>query len=337
MSSGCGRNTVAWWRGCGRPVRPGRPTPTWPTPCFPTRCSRVSRGSLVPPAPCPAPCPAARPAPAVADAVLPQRLYPAPSAQPSTSWASCGGCWSTSSGGCGCSTWCRRARLPSSAAWRSACASSASPSGVAPHSPGGGGRVPLGAWGRPWALPEPRPPCLGPPRCQCRESVVRAGGSGVTARRGTRQTCRACSELLLGPRAGQEPSRCHVASSESLPKESLMEGLLAEGQAGQRVPQAVWVLVGAQEFPPQATEAGERAVLEGGLLTRPGGEVWGEKCCGSPGLLSLPASVSLCWKPEGRNTPTRQVVGWVSPPSTEQAEHGPGSGAGPFVLSCCSG
>lgn len=158
----------------------------------------------------------------------------------------------------------------------------------------------------------------------------------MTARRGTRQTCRACSELLLGPRAGQEPSRCHVASSESLPKESLMEGLLAEGQAGQRV--AVWVLVGAQEFPPQATEAGERAVLEGGLLTRPGGgEIWGEKCCGSPGPLSLPASVSLCRKPEGRNTPTRQVVGWVSPPSTEQAEHGPGSGAGPFVLSCCSG
>lgn len=134
MSSGCGRNTVAWWRGCERPVRPGRPTPTSPTPCFPTRCSRVSRGSLVPPAP----CPAARPAPAVADAVLPQRPYPAPSARPSTSWASCGGCWSTSSGGCGCSTWCRRARLPSSAAWRSECASSASPSGVAPHSRGGG-------------------------------------------------------------------------------------------------------------------------------------------------------------------------------------------------------
>lgn len=51
MSSGCGRSTAAWWRGCGRPVRRGRPTPTWPTPCFRMRCYRVSPSSQLPPTP----------------------------------------------------------------------------------------------------------------------------------------------------------------------------------------------------------------------------------------------------------------------------------------------
>lgn len=41
-----------------------------------------------------------------------QRQCQAQSARPSISWASCGGCWSMSSGGCACSTWCRRAHLP---------------------------------------------------------------------------------------------------------------------------------------------------------------------------------------------------------------------------------
>ncbi|EGW05343.1 TFIIH basal transcription factor complex helicase subunit [Cricetulus griseus] len=50
----------------------------------------------------------------LANPVLPdERPCQAPSALPSTSWASCGGCWSTSSGGCACSMWYRRALLPS--------------------------------------------------------------------------------------------------------------------------------------------------------------------------------------------------------------------------------
>lgn len=77
---------------------------------------------------CPAP-PAPIP-PMPDDPVSPQRRSLAPSARPSTSWASCGGCWSLSSGGCACSTWCRRVPPPSSAAWPSACASSVSPSGA---------------------------------------------------------------------------------------------------------------------------------------------------------------------------------------------------------------
>lgn len=89
----------------------------------------VLQGEPLPP---PRPCPLALGA--AADKRSPQRRCRAPSAQPSTSWASCGGCWSTSSGGCARSTWCRRAPPPSSAAWRSACASSASPSGAAPRS-----------------------------------------------------------------------------------------------------------------------------------------------------------------------------------------------------------
>lgn len=47
-SSVCGTSTGAWWRGCGRPAPPGRPTPTWPTPCCPTRCCRVSPPPLCP-------------------------------------------------------------------------------------------------------------------------------------------------------------------------------------------------------------------------------------------------------------------------------------------------
>lgn len=103
--------------------------PTWPTPCCPTKCCRVSRAPRLAPAPPPPPPPAW----CLAEPVSPQRRCPAPSARPSTSWASCAACWSTSSGACGCSTWSRRARPPSSAAWPSACASSASPSGVPPH------------------------------------------------------------------------------------------------------------------------------------------------------------------------------------------------------------
>lgn len=128
-SSVCGTSTGAWWRGCGRPAPPGRPTPTWPTPCCPTRCCRVSPPPLCPRPPRWAPGTPPSPPPTQAEPVSPQRRCRAPSARPSTSWASCGGCWSTSSGGCGCSTWCRRARPPSSAAWPSASASSASPSG----------------------------------------------------------------------------------------------------------------------------------------------------------------------------------------------------------------
>lgn len=49
----------------------------------------------------------------VADPFSLQRQCRAPSARLSTSWASCGACWSTSSGGCACSMWCRRAPPPS--------------------------------------------------------------------------------------------------------------------------------------------------------------------------------------------------------------------------------
>lgn len=126
--SACGMSTGAWWRACGRPALPGKPTPTWPTPCCRTRCCRVSRCLLRDPL-----CVLLSPGVA-ADSCSPQRRCQAPSARPSTSWASCGGCWSTSSGGCARSTWCRRAPPPSSAAWRSACASSASPSGSTPRS-----------------------------------------------------------------------------------------------------------------------------------------------------------------------------------------------------------
>lgn len=103
---------------------------------------------MLPPAT--APCPAPRLHPMVADPLFPQRRSPAPSARLNTSWASYGGCWNTSSGGCGYSTWCRRAPLPSSAAWPSVCASSASPSGVAPWQLGVLG--PRGGWSRPQAL-----------------------------------------------------------------------------------------------------------------------------------------------------------------------------------------
>ena len=71
----------------------------------------VLQGELPLPA---ATCPRSRSPPVVAaDCVSPQRRFPAPSARPSTSWASSGGCWSTSSGGYGYSTWCRRVPPPS--------------------------------------------------------------------------------------------------------------------------------------------------------------------------------------------------------------------------------
>lgn len=50
--------------------------------------------------------------PVPTDLISLQRPCQAPSAPPSTSWASCGGCWSMSSGGCVCSMWCRRVHLP---------------------------------------------------------------------------------------------------------------------------------------------------------------------------------------------------------------------------------
>lgn len=100
-----------------------RLAPPSPTP------PRLASPHPSPPLPCaPRPAPPAR---RLAEPVSPQRRCPAPSARPSTSWASCAACWSTSSGACGCSMWSRRARPPSSAAWPSASASSASPSGAA--------------------------------------------------------------------------------------------------------------------------------------------------------------------------------------------------------------
>lgn len=71
----------------------------------------VLQGELLPRPPGRLPVPPS--AGAAADPFSLQRRCPAPSARPSTSWASCGGCWSTSSGGCACSTWCRRAPRPS--------------------------------------------------------------------------------------------------------------------------------------------------------------------------------------------------------------------------------